>query len=84
VQIEEAAGCLLLVSSWLLITGQQLKKLWGTLFASPVLISLVSSYFFFFELDFFFEAFLVAMVSILPFDSSSSMCNDLLLQWLNV
>jgi hypothetical protein len=45
------------------------KKLWGTLFASPVLLCLVSSYFFFFA-DFFFAAFLVAMFSILPFDCS--------------
>src|SRR3954469_16830415 len=45
------------------------KKLWGTLFASPVLLCLVSSYFFFFA-DFFAAFFLVAMVSILPFDCS--------------
>jgi hypothetical protein len=38
------------------------KKFRGTLIASPVLLCLVSSYFFFFELDFFFEAFLVAIV----------------------
>jgi len=60
------------------------KKLWGTLIASPVLLCLVSSYFFFFELDFFFEAFLVAMFSILPFDSSIELSNDVLLQLLNV
>jgi hypothetical protein len=62
----------------------RVTKIWGTLLASPVSTLPVSSYFFFFELDFFFAAFLVAMVSILPFSISDRVRNDLLLQLMNV
>jgi hypothetical protein len=49
------------------------QKFGGRSSRPPFCLCLWSSYFFFFELDFFFAAFLVAMVSILPFRFSSSL-----------